>query len=91
MADKPDTADTPPDAVDIRRAQWAREAPDIDTEPMEVLGRIWRIANLVAPGIEATFASFGAFEPDEMVGDTHGGEYHPGAIRFYKEAGIWKE
>ena len=47
------------DAVDIRRAQWARELPDLDTGPMAVLGRIWRIANLVAPGIEATFRSFG--------------------------------
>jgi DNA-binding MarR family transcriptional regulator len=47
------------DAVDLRRAQWHRELPDLDTEPMAVLGRIWRIANLVAPGIEATFRGFG--------------------------------
>src|SRR5690606_33969319 len=30
-----------------------------DTGPMAVLGRIWRIANIVAPGIEATFKTFG--------------------------------
>jgi DNA-binding MarR family transcriptional regulator len=47
------------DAVDLRRAQWARELPDLDTAPMAVLGRIWRIANTVSPGIEATFRSFG--------------------------------
>lgn len=47
------------DAVDLRRAQWARELPDLDTGPMAVLGRIWRIANRVAPGIEATFKAFG--------------------------------
>jgi DNA-binding MarR family transcriptional regulator len=47
------------DAVDLRRAQWARELPDLDTEPMAVLGRIWRIANKVAPGIETTFRAFG--------------------------------
>ena len=41
--------------------------------------------------MKATFAPFGAFDPKAMVGDTHGGEYHPGAVRFYKEAGIWKE
>lgn len=41
--------------------------------------------------MKATFAPFGTFNPKEMVGDTHGGEYHPGAIRFYKEVGIWKE
>jgi DNA-binding MarR family transcriptional regulator len=55
MADHLDDSD----AVDLRRAQWARELPDLDTAPMAVLGRIWRIANKVAPGIEATFRSFG--------------------------------
>lgn len=47
------------DHVDRLRAQWARELPDLDTHPMAVLGRIWRISNLVRPGIEATFAAFG--------------------------------
>lgn len=47
------------DAVDLRRAQWARELPGLDTEPMAVLGRIWRIANIVSPGIEAIFRGFG--------------------------------
>ena len=47
------------DHVDRLRAQWARELPDLDTEPMAVLGRIWRISNLVRPGIEATFRGFG--------------------------------
>lgn len=47
------------DHVDRLRAQWARELPDLDTAPMAVLGRIYRISNLVRPGIEATFAGFG--------------------------------
>ncbi len=47
------------DHVDRLRAQWARELPDLDTRPMAVLGRIWRISNLVRPGIETTFAAFG--------------------------------
>lgn len=47
------------DHVDRLRAQWARELPDLDTHPMAVLGRIHRIASLVRPGIEATFARFG--------------------------------
>lgn len=46
------------DHVDRLRAQWARELPDLDTSPMAVLGRIYRISNLVRPGIEATFAAF---------------------------------
>jgi len=53
------TTDEQPDHVDRLRAQWARELPDLDTHPMAVLGRIYRISNLVRPGIEATFAEFG--------------------------------
>jgi len=46
-------ADHPtPDHVDRLRAQWSRELPDLDTEPMAILGRIYRISNLVRPGIE---------------------------------------
>ena len=51
--------DQPRDHVDRLRAQWARALPDFDTHPMGVLGRIYRIGNLVRPGIEATFAGFG--------------------------------
>ncbi|TCR70674.1 MarR family transcriptional regulator [Bosea sp. BK604] len=47
------------DHVDRLRAQWARELPDLDTAPMAVLGRAYRLANLVRPSIEATFAGFG--------------------------------
>jgi TRAP transporter TAXI family solute receptor len=41
--------------------------------------------------MQEAFPPFGAFNPVEMVGETHGAEYHPGAIRFYNEVGIWKE
>lgn len=47
------------DHVDRLRAQWARELPDLDTEPMAILGRAKRLSNLVAPSIEETFAGFG--------------------------------
>lgn len=47
------------DHVDRLRAQWARELPDLDTSPMAILGRIYRLSNLVRPSIEATFAGFG--------------------------------
>lgn len=47
------------DHVDRLRRQWARELPDLDTEPMAVLGRAFRLSNLVRPSIEATFAGFG--------------------------------
>lgn len=47
------------DHVDRLRGQWDKELPDLDTEPMAILGRAYRLANLVRPSIEATFASFG--------------------------------
>ena len=33
---------------------------------------------------------FRLFKPDAMVGPSGGVPYHPGAIKFYKEVGIWK-
>jgi len=50
--------DHPGDHVDRLRGQWARELPDLDTEPMAILGRAMRVANMVRPSIEATFAAF---------------------------------
>ncbi|PWJ82292.1 DNA-binding MarR family transcriptional regulator [Pseudaminobacter salicylatoxidans] len=47
------------DHVDRLRGQWARELPDLDTEPMGILGRASRLTNLFRPGMEATFAKFG--------------------------------
>lgn len=47
------------DHVDRLRRQWARELPDLDTGPMAILGRAYRLSNLVRGGIEATFADFG--------------------------------
>ncbi len=60
MRNSPAQADGPIiDHVDRLRGQWARELPDLDTEPMAILGRAKRLSNLVAPSIEATFAAFG--------------------------------
>jgi DNA-binding MarR family transcriptional regulator len=52
-------AETPSDHVERLRDQWVRELPDLDTEPMSILGRAYRLSNLVRPSIEATFAAFG--------------------------------
>lgn len=46
------------DHVDRLRGQWRQELPDLDTEPMAVLGRALRLTKLVSPSIEATFAAF---------------------------------
>ena len=47
------------DHVDRLRRQWACELPDLNTEPMAILGRAFRLGNMIRPSIEATFASFG--------------------------------
>lgn len=35
--------------------------------------------------------SFNAFNPDDMATRVEGSSFHPGAIKFYREAGIWEE
>src|SRR5690606_15794958 len=47
------------DHVDRLRAQWARELPDLDTEPMGILGRASRLTNLHRISMEETFGRFG--------------------------------
>lgn len=49
----------PHDHVDRIRAQWSAELPDLETEPMAILGRIYRIATKVGRQIEARFAEHG--------------------------------
>lgn len=47
------------DAVDRIVEQWARERPDLDTVPMAVIGRIYRIADAVGARMEAAYQRFG--------------------------------
>jgi len=48
----------PRDAVDRITEQWRRERPDLDSAPMEVLGRITRIAALAERELETVFDRF---------------------------------
>lgn len=50
---------SPQDPVDRLRTQWKAELPELETEPMAVLGRIYRIATHAGRRIEALFASLG--------------------------------
>ena len=43
------------------------------------------------PALAKLLPPFRLFKPAEMVGPSGGVPYHPGAIKFYKEVGIWKE
>lgn len=47
------------DRVDARRAQWAKELPDVNTVGMSILGRARWITLRARPPIEAVFAAHG--------------------------------
>ncbi len=47
------------DAIDMRRDQWTRELPDVDTIGMAILGRARRITLSARPQIEAVFTAYG--------------------------------
>ena len=47
------------DHVDRLLGQWARELPDLDTEPMALFSRAWRVLSMARPAIGGTFARFG--------------------------------
>jgi DNA-binding MarR family transcriptional regulator len=40
------------DHIDRLCAQWRQELSDLDTSPVQIFGRIYRISQLIAPGIE---------------------------------------
>lgn len=45
-----------------------------------------------ADTLRATFAGFNPFNPEtDMVRESGSLSYHPGAIRFYREVGLWAE
>lgn len=47
------------DAVDRITAQWRRERPDLDSTPMEIIGRITRVSALIQRKLERVFAHYG--------------------------------
>lgn len=47
------------DRIQGFRAEWARELPDLDTEPMDLIGRAYRAASSTRRAIEGSFARFG--------------------------------
>ena len=49
----------PRDHVDALVAQWRVERPDLDLQPMAVIGRLGRVAAHLTRAIEAVFAEHG--------------------------------
>jgi TRAP transporter TAXI family solute receptor len=54
----------------------------------DVIYRITKALHESKTDLAATFPPFGLFQPDRMGKSVQGVEMHPGAVRFYKEAGI---
>jgi DNA-binding MarR family transcriptional regulator len=48
-----------PDHVDELIEQWGRERPDLELEPMALIGRLGRVSTLVTRAVEAGFAEHG--------------------------------
>ncbi|MFF0479925.1 MarR family winged helix-turn-helix transcriptional regulator [Streptomyces sp. NPDC004435] len=48
-----------PDPVDAIAAQWAVVRPDLDTLPMEVFGRIYRLAAAMRGRVDKAYAPYG--------------------------------
>ena len=55
---KPQSDNRQVDAVDAILAQWRRERPALDVEPMGVIGRLKRCAAILQRRLEETFARF---------------------------------
>ncbi|WP_406508600.1 MarR family winged helix-turn-helix transcriptional regulator [Streptomyces sp. NBC_00212] len=51
--------DAPSDAVDAITDQWAAVRPDLETVPMAVYGRIYRIARAMGERMDKEYAKFG--------------------------------
>ncbi|GAA1880537.1 MarR family transcriptional regulator [Actinomadura bangladeshensis] len=52
----PDATEAP-DATDAIVAQWNRERPDLDTRPMQVIGRLFRLTDEVDQRLRPIFAA----------------------------------
>ncbi|MET7352542.1 MarR family winged helix-turn-helix transcriptional regulator [Streptomyces mirabilis] len=50
---------TPQDSVDAIIEQWATVRPDLDTDAMEVFGRVFRLARTMGDRMEKAYAPYG--------------------------------
>ena len=55
---------TEPDHVDEIVAQWAAERPDLDSEPLHVVGRISRLSDVIDDQLRPVFSAFGLGDGD---------------------------
>jgi TRAP-type uncharacterized transport system substrate-binding protein len=59
--------------------------------PEEQVTKLTKIIYESQAEMGQVFAPMKGFKPkQDMVKDTAPAQYHPGAIKFYKEVGLWK-
>lgn len=58
--------------------------------PEDVVHRFVKALHGAKEDLAKGHPSFRAFDPQRMAEDHVGMDYHPGAVRFYREAGLWK-
>ena len=51
------------DNIDRIKAQWAKQRPDLDVEPMALIGRLQRVSKVLSHEMQATFAKHGLNGP----------------------------
>ncbi len=47
------------DEIDKIKAQWAQQRPDLDTDPMALIGRLMRVSQHLSQEMAENFAKFG--------------------------------
>jgi len=57
--------------------------------PNDVVYKVVKAIHSNKKELAATFRPFGLFNPAKMAKPSLGVEFHPGAVEFYKEIGIW--
>jgi len=82
-------------SLDAGRSRIAGPGGSVHVEPriIEVAVMLARHAGEVVSrdALIETHGSFRGFKPEDMATQVPGAVFHPGAIRFYREAGIWSE
>lgn len=59
--------------------------------PDDIVYEMARVLYESKDTMATTFTAFGLFEPDQIVGDVAPAEYHPGAVRYFREIGLWPQ
>lgn len=57
--------------------------------PEETVYKIVKVMHDNPDALAASFAALRAFSPDKMAKKADPAQYHPGAVKYYREAGLW--